>query len=252
MTPEAESKTARGVLLTVDARSYSADMIDLAVAIAASTKSPLHGLFVEDEDLLRAVSLPFAREISFTTAHEYPTDIQRMQRSLRALASQFETALNQSARAADIICTHEYARGRRGEIDIFKPQMAFTIFDQALLHRARRRLTTGRYRILLIEDHSPNVLQVLKVILQRIHDQPVEIIHYVNERSLAESLSTTMIDEGFKNVHLTEVKSSSTVLDSLLASNAQKFDYAILARNQKPDLIRQVVSKLDCPVILVA
>ena len=52
------------VLVTLDAVSENRTAIDTAVRVAARTGMPLHGLFVEDQDLLRLADLPFARQVT--------------------------------------------------------------------------------------------------------------------------------------------------------------------------------------------
>src|SRR5579885_3087858 len=50
------------VVVTLDATSENLTAIDTAARLAARAKAPLHGVFVEDDELLRLARLPFARE----------------------------------------------------------------------------------------------------------------------------------------------------------------------------------------------
>ncbi len=50
--------------MTLDAASENRTAIDTAVRLAARTGAPLHGIFVEDEDLLSLAGLPFARQVT--------------------------------------------------------------------------------------------------------------------------------------------------------------------------------------------
>ena len=52
------------VVVTLDAASEYRTAIDTAVRLAARTGAPLHGLFVEDPDLLYLAALPFARQVT--------------------------------------------------------------------------------------------------------------------------------------------------------------------------------------------
>ena len=52
------------VVVMLDAASENRSAIDIAVRLAVRTRTPLHGLFVEDQDLLRLAGLPFARQVT--------------------------------------------------------------------------------------------------------------------------------------------------------------------------------------------
>ena len=52
------------VVVPLDAAAESRHAIETAARLAARAGAPLHGVFVEDEDLLRLASLPFARQFT--------------------------------------------------------------------------------------------------------------------------------------------------------------------------------------------
>ena len=78
----AETAAPRRIVVTVDIESHLPSTIELAVAIAASQQGALHGLFIEDEDLLRAASLPFAREVPLTGGKPRTFDDRMLERNL--------------------------------------------------------------------------------------------------------------------------------------------------------------------------
>jgi hypothetical protein len=58
------------ILVPLDAASELASAVDTAARLAARWQVPLHGLFVEDEDLLHLADLPFSRQASLGGAAE--------------------------------------------------------------------------------------------------------------------------------------------------------------------------------------
>ena len=52
------------VIVSLDAASDDRTVLDTAARVAAHLKVPLHGIFVEDEDLLHLAALPFARQVT--------------------------------------------------------------------------------------------------------------------------------------------------------------------------------------------
>lgn len=241
------------IVLTVDAHSYSINMVDVAVAIAASSKTHLHGLFIEDEDLLDVAKLPFTREISFATAREYPTDITRMQNSLRALGTQFKTALQRSAIASNVSWSYDYVRGRRDDIGLDGvPDVSFTIVGQNSLHRAETVLRKRMHRMLIINNHSPRLSQLLKVLLERFNHDPVEVTLLYDSKENLELMGKLVGEFMSPNSPITVNSNKLEDLETILAGRVQDFEYAIVPQLTEKALQRRLLHELDCPIILVA
>ncbi|MFT5693714.1 MAG: hypothetical protein ACI92E_003057, partial [Oceanicoccus sp.] len=85
------------ILLTVDSHSSVLSTVDLAVDMAVALQSNLHGLFIEDEELVKMAKLPQTREISFPSGQERLTTSSSMQRSLRATGENFRLYLESTA-----------------------------------------------------------------------------------------------------------------------------------------------------------
>ena len=84
------------IVVSLDAVSESHAAIEAAARLALRWNAALHGVFVEDEDLLRLAGLPFARQVSLGAGAEALTAAQAA-RQLRAFA---ETARRELAAAA--------------------------------------------------------------------------------------------------------------------------------------------------------
>ena len=102
-----------GIVVTLDAASESRIAIDTAVQLAARTGAPLHGIFVEDQELLELAALPFARQVTFGTGAEAFT-IENVELHLRAQAERARRELFTAARRHGVTCTFEVKRGTVG------------------------------------------------------------------------------------------------------------------------------------------
>ncbi len=242
------------VLLRVDSHSISVITIDLAVAIAASAKTRLHGLFVENEDLLRAASLPFTREISFTTAKEQPTDFEQMQRSLQAMATQFKEALQKAAKASKIPCSFDYVSGRLPDLERGPDrECTYTIVAQrssGLVSSAQSPRSIRR--ILLIEDHSPHLIHALSVVLKRFDRQRVEVTVVAAEGcdNGPELDLHSVVNSTESRISLVELKHDQ--LEELLRDHGGMFDCVILSSQESATSQKFILKQLQCPVILVS
>jgi nucleotide-binding universal stress UspA family protein len=97
-----ETPSLRHILVALDASPQSRAALDAAVRVAAAFEAEIKGLFVEDEELLRASQLPFAQEVRAYTAPPKRLSDDRMQRQLRHQAEYAEHALRQAAEQGDV------------------------------------------------------------------------------------------------------------------------------------------------------
>ena len=240
------------VMLAADVGSYSITTISLAVQLAASMKSRLRGLFIEDEDLLQMSGLPITREISLTTARERPTDVDAMQRSIQVVARQFEQALKQEAGALKIKCSFDCVRGRVRDLGLqHGADVTYVILGQPVSHRLRPRPERAPRRILLVANRSPHQKRALDVVLQSFGREKV-IITLVDDEP-GGKLSTKLAQlqqSGNGRIRMNRVGREQ--LFEQLARVGSGFDCAIVSRHEGIEVLQRMVKSLSCPVILVA
>lgn len=98
------------IVVPLDATSEYRMAIDTATRLAARAKAPLHGVFVEDEDLLNLASLPFARQVTPSAGAE-PFTTESIELHLRAQAERARRELFAAAQQHQVKCTFETVRG---------------------------------------------------------------------------------------------------------------------------------------------
>lgn len=101
----------RRILVALDSSRHSLAALEAAAELAAHTEAELFGLFVEDINLLRLAKLPFASQISATSATAESVDSARMERELRGQAAQARRALAAAAERARVPWSFRVARG---------------------------------------------------------------------------------------------------------------------------------------------
>ena len=79
--------------------------------LAREMRAELLGLFIEDSDLLRFASLPFAAEVGFASARRRPLDLAGMERTLRLHADFVRKALAAALDPAQHAWSFRVARG---------------------------------------------------------------------------------------------------------------------------------------------
>ena len=134
MTQIDEATIAR-ILVALDTSPHSQAALEAASELAALLQAELVGLFVEDADLLRLASLPFARELLYAGQAEKRIDGHAMERALKAEAEQIRRALQISAGRRQVQWSFRIARGRV----VHEVLMAAQEVDLVVMGQAGRR-----------------------------------------------------------------------------------------------------------------
>jgi len=103
------------VVVLLDAAVDAHSAIETAARLAARARAPLHGVFVEDEDLLRLANLPFARQHTLGGAAEELT-AEHVELHLKAAAERVRRDLVGAARRHRVEASFEIVRDAAASI----------------------------------------------------------------------------------------------------------------------------------------
>lgn len=101
----------RRILVALDTSHHSLAALEAAVELAISMKAELRGLYVEDVNLLRVADSPATRQVHYPYVSGAQLDSQRMERQLRAQASQAQRALAAICERHKVKWSFQIARG---------------------------------------------------------------------------------------------------------------------------------------------
>jgi nucleotide-binding universal stress UspA family protein len=101
----------RRILVALDASHHSLAALEAAVELAAGMKAELRGLYVEDVNLLRAAGSPATREVRYPFVSAAQLSPKRMQRQLRAQATQAQRALASACERQKVKWSFQIVRG---------------------------------------------------------------------------------------------------------------------------------------------
>lgn len=126
------------VVVRLDATSDNWTSIDTAVRLAAQTKAPLHGVFVEDQELLHLANLPFAKQVTVGAGAE-PLTHDSIELQLRAQAERAHRDLIAAATRHQVKFSFEITRGAAGIASSSERELVVT--------GGWTRAVSGRFRI---------------------------------------------------------------------------------------------------------
>jgi nucleotide-binding universal stress UspA family protein len=98
------------IVVSLDAASETATAIDTAVRLAARWRVPLHGIFIEDEELIGLAGLPFARQVTIGAGIE-PLTKGHVEEHFRAVAERTRRELAAAAERHGVEFSFEVVRG---------------------------------------------------------------------------------------------------------------------------------------------
>jgi len=98
------------VVVALNAVSETRAPIETAVRLAARWQARLHGVFIEDDNVLRFAALPFARQVSLGAGVETLT-LQQVERQLHAFAERARRDLERAARRLGVEWSFDVVRG---------------------------------------------------------------------------------------------------------------------------------------------
>jgi hypothetical protein len=98
------------VVVSLDAVSEADPAIDTAARLAARWRVPLHGVFIEDEELIGLAGLPFARQVTLATGLE-PLTKDHIEDHFRAFAERLQRELAAAAARHGVEWSFEVVRG---------------------------------------------------------------------------------------------------------------------------------------------
>jgi hypothetical protein len=98
------------IVVPLDAASETATAIDTSVRLAARWHVPVHGVFIEDEELIGLASLPFARQVTLGAGAE-PLTKGQVEDHFRAAAERVRRELAAAAERHDVTWSFEVTRG---------------------------------------------------------------------------------------------------------------------------------------------
>jgi nucleotide-binding universal stress UspA family protein len=209
-------KTGAHILVALQPSPQSSAAMRAAAQLAAQLQAELHGLFVEDDNLYRLCSLPFAPDVGVLSGESRQLDSQAVARQMRALAMSLRQRLGQVADAMQVRWSFQVARGQVADELLAAAEDALLItlgprrvalgalpgaVSQAIVQRSARPVVildnAGRlarpFTVVYTGHPSAERALDLAVRLAQRTDQPIHVVLHVAE-DLAAPISHQLME----------------------------------------------------------
>lgn len=107
----AKGPVYRRVLVQVDTSTHCRDTLEAAIDIAARLEAELHGVFIEDRDLVSAGGLDFVREFSLSSSSARTFDKHSLDAEMKALANSARRQLERAGSRRNVSVGFQTVRG---------------------------------------------------------------------------------------------------------------------------------------------
>jgi len=265
------------IVVALDATSENRTAIGTAARLAARWKTHLHGVFIEDDDLIRLAHLPFARQVTLGHGVETLT-VQQAERQMRAFADRARRELDAAARRRGVEWSFETVRG-----GVTAPVDAGSTCD-FLVCATTTRPIDGHFRIecrwwstvepgttsyllaqgeggegtvaALLQDRGPAAERLLEV-TARLAEAHGGRLAVICPPELAKTSGfKTWLDACLAGQAVTVELDLATAEPATLNRRIVELDCRVVAlasgaAEAQPDRLRAMVAKIDCDVLVV-
>lgn len=259
------------IVVTCDTSPLGTAAIDAAAALARRMDAQLAGLFVEDINLLRMASLPFAREYALASAMVRRMEAGELERVLRLQADALRTALSRAAQALAVPWSFQVVRGalldsvleamHGADLAVFGHTGQFAVATAATVAAGaepRAGAIAAAQPILTLYDDTPAADRALAAAqaLAQGHRTGLVVLVIAHDSATAQALrerAAIQLQGGRANAHFHVLRSRD--YDAIRKAVQTHHAAALLWHGaQTPDerkTLAMLVDALKCPVILV-
>lgn len=228
------------IVVTIDTAGQAAPAIRLAAALAKAQRRALHGLFIEDTDLLTVAKLPFTREYPRSGGVPRELSDREVERGMARLAERFRSELERQATEAALNWSYGAIRTSKRQLTHIKDSEAeLLVIGQPGTARDSRR-------ILLLDGNRPGVIGALDAVLAAPFYRDAELLVRGDFDSAA------LNDVLAAHPAVTRRLMGAPALEEILTNPGYKPSLVMLARDAEPAELQPCLRLADCPVVIAA
>lgn len=249
------------ILVALDAATFEAQTLEAAAALAAQLRAELHGLFIEDVNLLNLAGLPFAQETSFSAPLPRPLNLESMERMFRLKAHRAREQLADLAGRARISWSFHVARGHtvRGPLDAAGAADLLLLGTRPFISRSSPpSAVRSAHSVTILVDGELSCERLIEVgsTLCAESGAELQVLLFPADPATAAHLRT-IVQNQLERRRIPAVVRSDTIatFDELLAELRRRQPRILLLCRQSPWLdaaaLESLVARSCCPIGLV-
>jgi nucleotide-binding universal stress UspA family protein len=255
MSDKREEARVRRVVVALDTTSFGAASLEAAVRFAAGLGAELHGLFVEDIDLLRLAALPFAQEVASSSGALRRIELPAVEALLRAKVEARQQTLAAAAQEVGLAWSFQVVRGRVVETALATAAEADLLF---LERQGQWPAEAGPMRpIVVLLSGAPADRQAMRLAVRLAGPTGAEIVVLVATASEDINRLREEFDGWSRQFAVQSIRYEATSGDAAAVAQTvcRRRGSVILIGSPNEmfnrNAIENLVNRVDCPLVLV-
>lgn len=257
------SETENEVWVLLDNQRYIIDLLSNAATMARLMNATLQGVFIEEENLVRAAELSISRDISSWLAQENEISKEIIQRTLHSKARHNKKQLETVARDNNIQCSFQVVQGERMPwIRESKktPRILFLGGNEstAKTYQQMTYCNMGKDPVMLLYKDSIASKRALNVALQMtaILKHPLLVLvlsdDITDKSAITEQLNESLGEQSDTTVNIQFVNEVQLLeLLHRLKANMFVFPDDIKLIQDDNNYLEKLIQRVRCPVVLI-
>jgi len=237
------------IVVTVDVAANLGRTLDLALRIAASRRSSIHGLYVVDEDLLAVSRLPFSQEVPRFGGRSRHFSSEELERSINRRSDEFRSALEREAGQLSLAWSYASVRGSKRAVGLEHDTGAGLLIIGQPVGQRRRSAAAHALQILFFPAPDVAASPGLETVLEACGSLPVELtMAYVGMPAAAGAP-----EEEFFKAHPNITRRAMQQQEALsrLGSRQLSPDYVVVSHQAGTPVLDACLRLAACPLIVV-
>jgi len=150
-SPEKMNARNKSILIVFDAAGCAPVSLHVVAELAAGLRANIKALYVEDDNLMNAVDLPFTREISLHTAEISNIDSVKMKQKFRLAAENIRKQIEEVAVTRSVSMTFSSTRGYKTQVVRERTEEVTMVMIPAVYSsNGRKRLQQLKTKVVMV------------------------------------------------------------------------------------------------------
>lgn len=213
--PEKMSQNLKNILIVFDAAGYNPLSIETVIELAIRSQTGIQALYIEDNNLINAVGLPFTREISLYTAAISHIDSTLMMQKLHADAESIKKQVEAIAVTRSVSLSFSSVRGQKTQVIKNRTQELSMVFIPAVYSsNGRKQQHQLKHEIALVYDaQSPSCEKTLSIATSQAAKNNSPLFIIVDSEQSKQHVEQSMRQQSRRgNCHVVDLSTAEDVV----------------------------------------
>lgn len=244
----------KNILIVFDAAGCEPVSLHMATDLAAGLRAGIKALYVEDINLLKAVDLPFTREISLHTAEISNIDSTMMKQKFRVAAENIKKQIEEIAVTRSVSITFSSTRGHKTQVIKNHTEEVNMVLVPAVYSTTGRKQQHIKHGVAVVYDeHNPSCDKALSIAKSQAAKNSYQLLIIVDSQQTklhVEKLISQQSD--YAVCQVVDTSSADEVIQLL-----QKYSLSLLVLTEGGSLIdneevlQHLINSLESDILLI-